>query len=231
MSPYYTIETNEPACFGELGSINIIENGENIPYSYNFENNITSPPFSILAGEHQIIITDIENCSDTTTVTLNEPNILDLDYDLTNRSCFGQIDVDVKMEASGGTSPYIYFGQCENTYIEGQTLNNLQQNNYILIATDYKNCIAQKDLLLVEPAQLLANYNSNNSSCIGNHDGSVEFFFEGGTEPYFLIYEQDTFNTPIISDLTDGIYDFIIQDTNQCKIEIHQISLTDPDIE
>lgn len=231
LSPDYTIEPNEPNCFGESGTIDIIENGENLPYSYIFNGSSVSPPFTATSGEHQIIVSDNALCIDTSLFYFEQPEKLEIDYLLTDRTCFGEIDADITMNASGGTAPYTYCLLTEGTNINGQTHENLNHSNYILMVTDSKNCIEQKDLLLAEPAQLLASYVSYNPSCFGNNDGFVEFFIEGGTEPYFLIYDQDTFKTAIINNLEDGLYDFTIVDTNQCAIDIKQINLINPDIE
>lgn len=232
ISPDFTIEPIEPDCFGETGYINIIETGSQTPYSYTFDGTNASAPFEALAGNHQIIVRDNGFCSDTTTYELLEPNILELDYIITDSSCFGDINADVQILGIGGTSPYTCFLQSgDSNFIEGELHENLNRNNYILIVRDSHECEVQKELLISEPAQLLASYASFNPSCFGNIDGFVEFFIEGGTEPYFILYDEDTIDTSIINNLSSGLYDFEIMDTNLCKYKIMDISLTDPEIE
>ena len=75
-----------------------------------------------------------------TTQTISEPEKLDLSYELTNRSCFGKTDVDIKLSAEGGTEPYNFTLLSGELNFEGEEHFNLTESEYSIMVRDSKNC-------------------------------------------------------------------------------------------
>lgn len=71
-----TSGVNHAACYGAEGSITFSANGGTANYAYTVNSTSASSPYSVLAGTYTILVTDANNCSTSTEVVVNQPNLI-----------------------------------------------------------------------------------------------------------------------------------------------------------
>ena len=64
--------------------------------------------YQLDAGDHDVVITDANGCTITTTITITEPVVLSATMLSTDATCNGLSDGGATSSATGGTMPYSY---------------------------------------------------------------------------------------------------------------------------
>jgi hypothetical protein len=153
----------------------------------------------------------------------NAPSIaIDLDTTCLNTSvtqlyasntCIGQNSGEIAIQVSGFNGASVSW---DNGGM-GDTLTGLPAGTYTATITDTNSCTASISITIVE-VQLAAVTQTQNESCDGTLDGSIEITsIIDGTAP--ISYQWNTGDTTAsISGLDDGNYDVIITDANGCQI-------------
>jgi len=231
ISPDLLITSQQPKCFGENGLLFLNSTSNQTPLIFSVNGINTGSTASVPAGSHQVVVTDNNGCSRTRDYSLSQPNELVLDYELIDRSCYGNTDADVKLSAQGGTNPYYFSILNGEIHTQGEEHFNLTQSEYTLIVRDNNSCTTEKILNIYQPAQLSAYYTYSNPSCVGNIDGTVDFTVIGGTEPYTFLWNNDSAQTNLITGFSEGVYTITITDSHQCSNEIRGITFIDLPVE
>jgi gliding motility-associated-like protein len=225
---------NYPSCNGlNNGSIYISVSEGTPNYIYYWSGGTTSVNQDITAlyaDMYYIQVTDARGCTVNDSVSLIEPDALQLSINLINNvSCNAYSDGAVSTEVTGGTPPYVYTWDDENAG-NNPAPNNLSAGTYMLTVTDDNNCIAVETITITEPdaVQMIID-NIEPVSCYGFADGSVSVHAEGGTEPYTYSWQNPPGgNTPNLANLQEGTYQLSITDNAGCQSE-HQVNITSPD--
>jgi len=258
-----------PACFGTNdGSIEITVSGgtgaltvEWLPYDApilpDFPGSSDEDIFNLFDGIYTVVVTDENGCSNTATVVLSAPQIMDIFIEVTqfgdgfNISCAGAGDGQISVSVSGGTpdcvlfDPYCYDYDWGNSPIGANdpaspTLTQLDGGTYLVIVTDANGCIATTEIPMIEPEPInvdavLSDYNGFNISCFDGSNGSITPLITGGTGVY-VNYDWSSgdpigANDPDAATLTDlpaGTYILEVTDTNGCEFS-GTFNLTEPD--
>ena len=174
-------------CFGESnGSITTNTSNGTGPYSYTYDfvNFNTTGEFDLLpAGSYTIYVSDANACQNTVTATITEPALLQFTKTYTDQQCpstFGSIT----MNATGGTTPYMYSYDNGSTYVNNNANLNLTAGSYNVMVQDAHMCATstqQQDLILVNtPSTAALSVSSQNGTelCIG---GSTTLSAVGGS--------------------------------------------------
>ncbi len=225
------IEIIEPVCFGETGTLLFSSNSPYAPIIFFINDTLATSPFTIRAGDYTIVGNDLKGCSSIETFTVNQPDSLLIDYELINRTCYGNIEADIYLSATGGSSPYVFSVTSNETTLVGDTIENIRDSINIIEVQDSKNCIDKHNVIIYQPAPLTSDYFVQNPSCIGNLDGQIAFQTIGGTEPYHLLWNGVIIDTTIIGGISMGSYDIDIIDANSCEYKINDIALNDIEID
>jgi len=149
-SPIISILTGTDAtCYnGDDGSALVsIVSGGTAPFSYlwSFNNQTDSVVTNLTAGTHQVTITDIYNCKDTISVTINNPSEIQIQASLTDASCAGISDGKINLVIQGGVAPYNFnWSNSEST----QNIENLIQGSYSVYVTDFNKCIVNDEFII-----------------------------------------------------------------------------------
>jgi large repetitive protein len=221
------------ACFGNsTGAINVTVTGGTAPYSYNWGGGITTEDRSALtAGTYSVTVTDANNCTSNTTVTITQPTAaLAVSLALTPATCYQVNDAAIATTVTGGTAPYTY------NWGGGVTTANIsnagQHNTYQVVVTDANGCTVQSGGQYVpQVAQLNATTVITQVSCNGGSNGSIAVSnLTGGYGTYAYSWNGTTYTnytsgTITNSGLSAGSYTLYLRDAANTGC-VRQIALT-----
>ncbi len=216
-------------CNGDSdGSIDITVLGGTLPpYFYNWSNGATTEDLSNLSGgTYTVTVTDVNNCTYTTSYTIDEPNILTATVSgSSSPTCNGDNNGTVDLSVSGGTTAYSYNWSNGSTT---QDLSGLDGGTFSVTVTDANGCTAttSSTIILVEPLVLTISPDVQNVTCNGNDDGSISLTVVGGTPAYIYSWSNGN-TTSVLSNLSPGTYDVTVTDANGCSATVSE-EITEP---
>lgn len=221
----------DEVCSNSTGSIDIIVQGGQQPYSYSWSNGTTSEDLiNIPAGNYTCTITDAGGCSIVTPtyVVENQSGSLVFDnIDIDNEICTNGLG-DIELFISGGVQPYSILW---NTGATTAQISNLPAGTYSASVTDNNGCSMSTGNLVVlnESGTLqLTGVTAFDELC-SNNSGSINVTVTGGTAP--ISYQWDNGSTS--QDLTNlgaGNYNCTIMDVNGCTVYASATIQNDPGI-
>jgi gliding motility-associated-like protein len=205
------------SCNGaEDGSITVIINGGIEPYSYVWStNDSTSAINEVGAGSYSVTVTDVNGCTATSSVTLTEPDVLNVSAEGSQLPCSGSGNGTITSTVNGGAPDYTYIWSNAQTT---QNLSGLSSGNYIVTVTDENGCTASAsaDVIDVNPLDLSGTLIVN-ATCIDSKDGFVSANVSGGTQPYSYLWSTGE-TTNSIDSLDNGNYILTVTDANGCSV-------------
>jgi gliding motility-associated-like protein len=223
VKPVGTPLATDISCWGEVdGAVDLTVTDGNPPFTYQWSNSATSEDLTgLLEGTYECIITDAEGCKDTISVDIVEPDSLYAEGDITDISCWGEVDGRVVVTVMGGTFPYTYTWTPTGA---GNTASDLPEGTYYLTVVDGRGCTISEQYSIVEPDSMtidgeISQYNNGWQISVENgSDGWVDLDVTGGNSPYGYIWDTGE-TTDMISDLVAGTYTVIVTDYNGCEQE------------
>lgn len=203
---------DQDICFGDSTSLNAL--GNSVSYSWN--NGITDGIlFEANTTQDYIVVgTDINNCTNQDTVTVNILSLPTIDAGVDETICFGD---SIQLSASGGDN-YLW---TPNNNITSNNISNpivfpTNLTEYIVTGTDTNNC-TNKDSVLVLVNDLPIIVTSNDASiCYGD---STVISASGGATYQWL--NQDSISNinvsnPEVWPSLSSTYQVIVTGTNSC---------------
>jgi large repetitive protein len=196
----------------------------------------------LTAGVYQITLTDDNSCTDTSSITLTEPNPISFTVSTVDITCnnpggtsYGEIIVQ---GVTGGTAPYTYLvhnnfgflGSYSTTTNENHSFQILDFGVYNVEVIDANGCsmINSNIIIASPPNDLLIDVSTSTSDCVNGgtaiitvtsavSSGSFEFaILEFNTIPYSLNYQLADAGTPETAtfiNLIPGVtYTFVVHD-------------------
>jgi gliding motility-associated-like protein len=220
------VNTNDLLCNGDAdGEIEIIASGGTPILEYSVDGGLTyvvSNVFTGLSGgDYDVIVRDINACTDELTVSILEPELLVIDpIIIEDVSCFGFDDGSINMGAIGGIPDYLYSVDNGVTFEVTGLFTDLAPGDYDLVIQDDNLCTQNVLVSIDEPAALAVDdIILTPVTCNGLADGEFEMIISGGTSPYEFSVDAGPFDpSPIISGLSAATYDVEIRDANLCTI-------------
>ena len=224
-----TSQTNVSCNGGSDGSIDLSASGGSGSYTYSWSTGATTQDLSSLsAGTYTVTVTDVV-CSTTqsTSVTITEPQILNATYTKTNVSCNGFIDGSALVNITGGTTDYILSWDTLNYPLLGginvfSTPIGVPAGVYPFGIIDDNGCTFTDTITITEPDSISVSQTTTNVSCNGLSDGSVILIISGGTPGY-----SEDWGTNNPNALSAGTYNYSITDTNSCNYN-NVVTITEP---
>lgn len=202
------------------GEIAINLSGATPPFSYNWSNgSIVEDLSGVVSGNYTLTITDANHCQYILNSFVNEPEeILSVNSNATDVLCKGDTSGAVLAIPSGGTSPYTYLWSNSSN---NQGINQISAGTYTVTVTDANGCLYYSGAVVSEPdLPLTINAVPNPVSCFGYQDGSLAVNLSGGTIPYTLIWDNNTYvlstNQQSIEGLRPGVFNLFVTDANNC---------------
>jgi large repetitive protein len=226
-----------PGCFnGTDGSITaagsggVITTGYTYVWSANAGGQTSATVTGLSAGTYSVTVYDNGFCSDTASLSLSQPPLLDLSLIFTdNPNCSNSCDGQIVVSASGGditsTGTYTFSwpgGQ------SGANVNGLCSGNYRVTVTDNNLCRDTLTVALTAPTVLSATVSATGASgcdslvCTGTANATVS----GGTGAYSYNWTGgSTLASP--ANLCPGVNSVTITDANFCTTTA-VVSITAP---
>ena len=181
----------------------------------------TSGYFSnLVAGSYSITVSDVNNCTVSTNVTITQPNALQIDsLTVGYPSCAPGGDGSIVVNISGGTPSFLY--QLNANPSQGSnTFNNLSSAVYTVTVSDGNMCTATSTVSLMTPTgPSSVSAVDTNVSCNGANDGSVQVTAIGNSPLTFTIstVPTQTNASGYFNNLAPGLYSIVVTDTNNCS--------------
>lgn len=204
------------------------------PFAYTWSEGSTTQNIAGLApGDYAVTVTDQNNCTQVNSVTIVNPEALEVDMQHPNNfngfdiSCNGLADGAAKAFLSGGTAPYRYAwagGQATETIL-GQPAGT-----YSVDVLDANDCPNSGSIVLTEPDVLgLATSTDVTVSCNGFSDAQVSLTGSGGAGTYSYSLNGINYQSSnVFANLNAGLHDFFIKDGNNCVMTIGE-TFSEPD--
>ena len=229
------VQIQNAACNGaSTGSIDLTPTGGTAglasqAFSYKWSTGATTQDLTgIAAGVYSVTVTDANNCTATTTATIQEPSSLTLTLTPKAVACFGgntgQIGLTVQGGTAGPTSQaytYLWSNGASTAAISG-----LIAGTYSVSVTDANGCRGVASATVSQPAALSLMAVATNIACFGGQTGSINTTPTGGTSPYSFHW-SDGSTTEDITSLSSDTYSLTVTDANACTITLSQ-ALTQP---
>lgn len=177
------------------------------------------------AGTYDLTVKDDNLCTATTSITISEPSIINLDNSNNiNPTCNGSSDGSIDITISGGTIATAYTYNWATTdgsdvVADSQDQTNLSAGTYDITVTDDNLCASIFEILLDEPVAItIDSENSTDATSQTSNDGSIEVTASGGTGTLdYEIRPGEVINqTGIFTDLASGSYTVNVTDDNSC---------------
>lgn len=213
-------------CFGQNnGSASAIGSGGNDAFTYNWSNGMSGSSIGGLSqGNYIVTVTDGNNCTATSSVTINQPTAIATNATATPQTMASVNDGTASANPMGGTPGYSY--SWSNGFTT-QTINNLAPGNYTVTVTDENGCQSEETVTVNEiECFASADVISQNITCNGFGNGTATADIMNVTEPVGYIWSNDE-TTQTINNLTPGTYSVTATDANGCEI-VTSVTITEP---
>lgn len=231
-----TITGEDASCFGFLDGVGTVTpSGGTTPYSYVWDNGgITQSVDNLAAGDHDVMITDANGCTEMASITIDEPETaVSLTVDQTFNGCNGETDNEATVEPSGGTGPGYTYLWTDNQ--QGQTATDLAPGSIGVTVTDENGCTAEGTVNLTDLELLYGDIIISEPTCNGFPDGSLGINNFGGGAGQDGVEADYTFtwsnnDVGVVADnvLGGATYFVTIEDANGCNTVVSRY-LPDPD--
>jgi hypothetical protein len=216
-----SITVNHVTCYGEDdGYVFAHVSGGALPYSYLWSSSDTLVYIDSLApGLYYLTVTDANQCNAVSSVTINEPSLIQVTYTVNDVSCNLVIDGSIDLTVTGGTQPYNYLWHWGATT---QDIFALAPGSYTVTITDSNSCAITETIIVNLIPQIQSNLTVTDATC-GLCNGEALATVSGGAGPYTYQY----FDVPPVSakctatfcdDLCGGNqYLLLITDASGCR--------------
>jgi hypothetical protein len=213
---------NGPACFGgNDGAIAVTASGGQSPYAYsvdqvNWTNN--NAITGLAAGTYTVYVKELalNRITNGPSVVLNNPDRLTALAVVTRPiTAVGAADGEVTISATGGSSPYQYSIDAQNTYQYSSTFTGLQAQLYTFHVKDVKGCVTTANIALADPGEITVSAQITKPvSCYGAADAEITVSASGGTTPYQYKWEgiSGWSSSATLTGITAGVHQISVRD-------------------
>ncbi len=227
----------DATCGASNGSATVsVTSGGTPGYTYLWDaaaaNQNTATASNLAAGSYTVTVTDVNNCTETATVNVNDAgsptaSITSFNDNTCNGSCDGDATVSL-----GGTlnPPYDYSWSTGtstlNTTSTTETEAGLCAGTVSVTITDNNGCVATASTTISEPTVVSAVISSTTDAHCGNADGSATVLASGGSGSYTYQWDAAASNqtTATASNLAAGSYTVTVTDVpNGCTATVTAI--------
>ncbi|MES2566193.1 MAG: gliding motility-associated C-terminal domain-containing protein [Bacteroidota bacterium] len=218
------IVTNDPKCFGATNGFGIASALGGTPgYTYSWSGGGGSASTSALlgAGSYNLLVTDANGCTVTSSMTLNNPLAMSASITSTNVTCFGLCNGIAAATSTNGIGAVGYYWIGGASPVLSQTATSLCSGTYTMVATDQNSCTASAIITITQPTAITASISSTGSvTCNGGNNGFAVVSPGGGTPTYTYTWSGSAAasgNSSNANNLPAGIYTVTVEDMMGCS--------------
>ncbi len=211
------VVVDDVQCFGASdGQGTITITGGTLPYNYMWSSgSMDSVATDLVVGENYVTVTDASGCQVIDTITMTEPDELEVTLSADSIACFMGLDGTAVAQPTGGTPPYNYAWSNGDTGLEATGLN---AQTFTVTVTDINNCMVEGSITLEEHDAInLSVTSSTPATCNGVQDGTATVVPTGGSGGYTYAWQvlgNQTTQTAL--GLTVGTYTVVVTDQGGC---------------
>ncbi len=214
-----TVNSNDLCGLGN-GSATVSASGGSPGYTYSWS---TTPPQTtntvnnLTGGTYTVIVTDLEGCTVTDTITIATLPGLSLSVtSQTNADCNGNGTGSATVSSSQGTAPFTYNWSTTPAQSTASA-TGLSAGTYTATVTDANGCSSTIDVTITEPPALALTSSATSSSC-GLSNGSATVNVSGGTPSYSYSWNTAPVQTgQTATALAPGSYAVTVTDASGCS--------------
>ncbi|MBR5983285.1 MAG: fibronectin type III domain-containing protein [Bacteroidales bacterium] len=217
-----SLSATDILCNGGTSDITNNVAGGTTPYTFAWSNIATTQNLTgVVADTYNVTVTDANNCTVSSSVTVSQPEELTVSLSATDILCNGGTS-NITSTVAGGTSDYTYaWNNSETT----QNLADVVAGAYSVTVTDTNNCVATASVTVSQPAQLTSSLSADEILCHGE-TSDITNTVEGGTPEYSYAWSNGS-TTQNISSVSAGTYTVTVTDGNDCTATANLI-ITEP---
>ena len=234
--PMLSATPTDETCGNANGSIDLMVSGGAIPYTFLWNNGLTTENISGLgAGTFNVTVTDANGCTATTMATVNNtdgPTLTVIPVDATDcNSNDGSIDLTI----TGGSMPFQIDWDNDGTgdNDDMEDLGGLTSGTYMVIVTDNNGCQALIGTTILNGADpVLSTSITDPTTCA--ETGSIDLTVTGGSGPFTYDWSNDGLgdndDMEDISGLPGGVYTVVVTGSDGCSAQANAsiLVLRDP---
>lgn len=211
------------ATIGSMGSINITESTGGIPpYAYTIwgpDSTFSTETLytDLELGTYHPIVRDQNGCIYEEIVYILDIQPLQLTVNLTDVSCFGELDGVIGMLAHDADGAVEYSIDSGLNFVPTAIFENLAGNTvYHLVARDSAGKTFTGTVPISEPRDLTLSSNITHAECDAfSETGAIDIRASGGIPAYAFVWEDGS-TTEDRTDLVPGSYTVQTTDSNSC---------------
>ncbi|MFT5819102.1 MAG: hypothetical protein ACI8ZM_000324 [Crocinitomix sp.] len=220
-------EFDDEYCDGENGFVNLTVTGGTPVYGYAWSTGaIIEDLDGLAAGIYNVLITDLNGCTNSFGVILDNIDNFEAEISQINPTCFGDASGSSTIDVLSGTGPYTY------EWSDGQTTATavgLVADSYTVTVTDANGCMDEFEIEITSPEEI--EVASSISNEVFGGDGFITTTTIGGVPGYTYLWNTGA-TTENIEDLVAGTYTLTVTDENGCSVTFtyvvdSQLSLDD----
>lgn len=202
------------------------------PYTYQWDSNAgsvtTATAQNLCAGDYAVTVTDADDCTAETTVTILEPSAIVVSVSTTSVSTAGGNDGTATAMVSGGAGGYTYQWDDASNQTTA-TITGLEEGFYCVTVTDVNGCTAESCGTVggVNCTNFSVGLSGTDLTCFNNNSGTLTSSVENGTAPYTYSWNTGAV-TPNLTGVAAGSYTVTVEDALGCS-SIAFFTLNEPD--
>ncbi len=214
------------------GTAIVLASGGVGDYMYQWDNMQTDSAATNLApGNYQVTVSDGNNCSQETNVSVIEASPIALSTTNTATSCAANNDGTASVMAMGGTGTYTY------TWNDPLTQNNNIAENlfngvYTVTVEDSNQCTALETVTVISEDTIeIATFEVDPVQCFGESNATATVFATNGDGPYSYLWSDPNGQVlPTAINLSaDPNLSVTVTDVNNCSV-VGTVEILQPDI-
>ncbi len=231
--PFVTLASCNATCDAEAS---VIPSGGTLQYSFSWSPSTGFTPSiqNLCAGSQFVTVTDLNNCSSTQEIVIQQPDDLTINIDyLADAYCVNNADGEINISVFGGDGNYNFSWStlpASGFSSTTEDINNLLPSNYILSIIDGNNCTFSDTILVDTSNVLIADAGIDSALCLntcitltGLATGTSSFSLVWLDSLGNIISNADTLE---ICSSTINTSNYILQATDQNCISFDTVSIS-----